>query len=338
MNLMKKPLNFYMVNAFTDSAFKGNPAVVCILDGKNERDDSWLQSLAAEFNIPLTCFVIPITGSHSSHDVLLRWFTPALEVNLCAHATLASAHTLFSNGFVGSDTIEFATRSGILRAKKISGDVKFEKGSFLIELDFPVIPTCDYNSSDKLMFSIAFNGATIVDILGTTTGKVISKAFNGASKASSTDKIIVVLQTWESVKELQPRMDDILKCPGKIIIVTAAAPERSVYDFCSRIFAPKLGVDEDAVCGSAHCALAHYWSLKMNKTDFFAYAASRRSGTVKVHYDKEKQRVLLTGKAVTVMKGHVVLSSWESVIELQPKTDDITKCPAKVIIVTAAAP
>ena len=113
------------------------------------------------------------------------------QVNLCAHATLASAHTLFSNGFVGSDTIEFATRSGILRAKKISGDVKFEKGSFLIELDFPVIPTCDYNSSDKLMFSIAFNGATIVDILGTTTGKVISKAFNGASKASSTDKIIV---------------------------------------------------------------------------------------------------------------------------------------------------
>ncbi|CAF2273271.1 unnamed protein product [Brassica napus] len=188
------------------------------------------------------------------------------------------------------------------------------------------------------MFSIAFSGATIVDILGTTTGKVISKAFNGASKASSTDKIIVVLQTWESVKEMQPRMDDILKCPGKIIIVTAAAPEGSVYDFCSRIFAPKLGVDEDAVCGSAHCALAHYWSLKMNKTDFFAYAASRRSGTVKVHYDKEKQRVLFTGKAVTVMKGHVVLSSWESVIELQPKTDDIMKCPAKVIIVTAAAP
>ncbi|KAH0929301.1 hypothetical protein HID58_015028 [Brassica napus] len=272
---------YVLVNAFTDSAFKGNPAVVCILDGKNERDDSWLQSLAAELNILLTCFVIPITGSHSPHDVLLRWFTPTLETQL-----------------------SLPPRSGILRAKKISGDVKLEKGSFLIELDFPVIPTCDYNSSDKLMFSIAFSGATIVDILGTTTGKVISKAFNGASKASSTDKIIVVLQTWESVKELQPRMDDILKCPGKIIIVTAAAPERSVYDFCSRIFAPKLGVDEDAVCGSAHCALAHYWSLKMNKTDFFAYAASRRSGTVKVHYDKEKQRVLLTGKAVTVMKGH----------------------------------
>ncbi|KAJ4880980.1 phenazine biosynthesis PhzC/PhzF family protein [Raphanus sativus] len=266
------------VDAFTDSAFKGNPAVVCILDGKNERDDSWLQSLAAEFNIPLTCFVIPpITSSHSPHYFLLRWFTPTTEVDLCAHATLASLLTLSSQTFFGFQETE----------------------SFLIELDFPVIPTCDYNSNDKLMFSKALNGATIVDIRGTTTDKIISKAFNGASKASSTDKIIVVLQTWESVTELQPRMDDILKCPGKIIIVTAAAPPQgSAYDFCSRIFAPKLGVDEDAVCGSAHCALAHYWSLKMNKTDFVAYA---------VHYDKEKQRVLLTGKAVTVMKGYVLV-------------------------------
>ncbi|KAF8064705.1 hypothetical protein N665_1172s0002 [Sinapis alba] len=309
--IMKKPLNFYMVDAFTDSAFKGNPAVVCILDGKNDRDDSWLQSLAADFNIPLTCFVIPITGSHSPYDFFLRWFTPTIEVDLCAHATLASAHTLFSNCFVGSDTVEFATRSGTLTAKKVSETFKFygneEKGSFLIELDFPVIPTCDYNSNDMPMFSKALTGATIVDIRGTTVNKIISKAFNRPSKASSTDKIIVVLQTWESVTELQPRMDDILKCPGKIIIVTAAAPEGSVYDFCSRIFAPKLGVDEDAVCGSAHCALAHYWNLKMNKTDFLAYAASRRSGTVKVHYDKEKQRVLLTGKAVTVMKGYVLV-------------------------------
>ncbi|KAL0730547.1 hypothetical protein Bca4012_026640 [Brassica carinata] len=310
--IMKKPLNFYMVDAFTDSAFKGNPAVVCILDGKKDRDDSWVQSLAAEFNIPLTCFVIPITGSHSPHDFLLRWFTPTTEVDLCAHATLASAHTLFSNGLVGSDTVEFLTRSGTLTAKKVSGNFKFygyeEKGPFLIELDFPVIPTCDYNSNDKLMFSKAVNGATVVDIRGTTADKIISKSFNGASKASSTDKIIVVLTTWESVTELQPRMDDILKCPGNIIIVTAAAPPQgSVYDFCSRIFTPKLGVDEDAVCGSAHCALAHYWNLKMNKTDFVAYAASRRSGTVKVHYDKEKQRVLLTGKAVTVMKGSVLV-------------------------------
>ncbi|CAN6854224.1 unnamed protein product, partial [Brassica oleracea] len=103
---MKEPLNFYMVDAFTDSAFEGNPAVVCILDGKNERDDSWLQSLATEFNIPLTCFVIPITGSHPPH-FLLRWFTPTVEV------LQTSAHTVFSNGLVGSsETVEFSTHSG----------------------------------------------------------------------------------------------------------------------------------------------------------------------------------------------------------------------------------
>ncbi|VVB07058.1 unnamed protein product [Arabis nemorensis] len=240
--IMKKPLEFFMVDAFTESAFKGNPAVVCFLDCKeNERDDLWLQSLAAEFN-----------------------------VDLCAHATLASAHSLFSNGLVDSDQeIEFATHSGILTAKKVLETVKLydyeKKKPFLIELDFPVIPTCEYNSSSDIsMFSKALNGATIVDIRATTTDTI-------TSKAASTDKII-------------PRMDDMLKCPGKLIIVTAAAPEGSVYDFCSRNFAPKLGVDEDSVCGSAH-----YWSLKMNKCDFVAYAASRRSGTVKVHYDKEKQ-------------------------------------------------
>ncbi|KAG7557820.1 Phenazine biosynthesis PhzF protein [Arabidopsis suecica] len=342
--LVKKPVKYFMVNAFSESAFKGNPAVVCFLDGKNETDDSWLQSLASEFNIPLTCFVIPITASNplDPPHFLLRWFTPILEVDLCAHATLASAHTLFSNGLVGSDEVEFVTHSGILTAKRVSKTLKFydyeEKESFLIELDFPVIPTCEYNSSDISMFSKALNGATIVDVQGTKNAKIISQAFNGAAKATSTDKIIVVLPSWESVTELQPRMDDISKCPGKLIIVTAAAPKGSVYDFCSRVFAPKLGVDEvknsslhafsfslgksmnqksllvlgtlflqDSVCGSAHCALAHYWSLKMNKCDFVAYAASHRSGRLKVHYDQEKQRVLLTGKAVTVMRGSILV-------------------------------
>uniref|UniRef100_A0A1J3JAS6 Uncharacterized protein n=1 Tax=Noccaea caerulescens TaxID=107243 RepID=A0A1J3JAS6_NOCCA len=300
--IMKNP-----VDAFSGSAFKGNPAVVCFLDEDNERDDSWLQSLAAEFNMPLTCFVIPTTGSHPPR-FFLRWFSPIVEVDLCGHATLASAHSIFSNVLVGSDEIEFATHAGILTAKRFSETPELLKGSFLIELDFPVIPTCEYNSSsDMSMFSKALNGATIVDIRGTTADKIFSKAFNGAAKPTSTDKIIVVLQSWEDVTELKPRSEDITKCPGKVMIVTAAAPEGSAYDFCSRIFAPKLGIDEDSVCGSAHCALAHYWSLKMNKCDFVAYAASHRSGTLKVHYDKKKQRVFLTGKAVTVMIGSVLV-------------------------------
>ncbi|KAF2579428.1 hypothetical protein F2Q68_00002432 [Brassica cretica] len=292
------------VDAFTDSAFKGNPAVVCFLDGENKRDDSWLQSLAAEFNLPMTCFLTPITGSNPLYPprFILRWFTRLVEMDICAHATLASAHILFSNGLVGSsDIVEFATQSGILIAKKVP-----EEGSFLVELSLPEILTCEYNSNDVSIFSKALSGATIVDIKGTTTDSTISKALNGVPKAASTDKIIVVLPSWESVKELQPIRDDILKCPGKMLVVTATAPPGSAYDFISRVFGPKIGVDESPVCGSAHCALADYWSLKMNKCDFLVYAASPRSGTVKIHFDKEKQRVLLTGKAVTVMKGSVL--------------------------------
>ncbi|CAH8301235.1 unnamed protein product [Eruca vesicaria subsp. sativa] len=282
----KRGVKYFVVDAFTDSAFKGNPAAVCFLN--DERDDAWLQSLAAEFNISQTSFLTPLTGFEARFS--LRWFTPVAEVDLCGHATLASAHCLFSNGLVDSDNIEFVTKSGILTAKRVLDTSELnDEGSFLIELNFPVIPTCDINLSDasSSMISKALSGATILDI-----------------KATATNNILVVLPSLESVTELQPRMDDILKCPCDGIIVTAAG---SAYDFHSRYFAPKLGVDEDPVCGSAHCALAHYWSLKMNKCDFLAHQASRRSGTLKIHFDKEKQRVLLRGKAVTVMEGHVLV-------------------------------
>ncbi|CAH8356854.1 unnamed protein product [Eruca vesicaria subsp. sativa] len=228
-----------------------------------------------------------ITGSNPLDPprFILRWFTRFVEMDICGHATLASAHVLFSNGLVGSsDIVEFATQAGILIAKSVP-----EKGSFLVELSLPEILTCEYNSNDVSMFSKALSGATIFDIKGTTTDST------------------VVLPSWDSVTGLQPIRDDILKCPGKMLVVTAAAPPGSAYDFISRVFGPKIGVDESPVCGSAHCALAHYWSLKMNKCDFVAYAASPRSGTLKIHYDKEKQRVLLTGEAVTVMKGSVLV-------------------------------
>ncbi|CAH2071879.1 unnamed protein product [Thlaspi arvense] len=291
-----------LVDAFTETAFKGNQAAVCFLDENHERDDSWLQSLAAEFDLPLTCFLVPITGSDPPR-FLLRWFTSVAEMDICGHATLASAHCIFSNSSYG--TVEFSTHSGILTAKRL--DDCGAEGSFLIEVNFPVIETCDHSSNDVSMISKALNGAAIVDVRGTTTDKLVFKPLKGSSKSTSTDQIMVVLSSWESVTQLQPRIDDLMKCPGKVMIVTAAAPEGSAFDFCSRLFAPKLGLNEDSVCGSAHCSLAHYWSLKMNKSDFVAYAASQRSGTVKVRYDKEKQRVLLTGKAVTVMKGYVLV-------------------------------
>ncbi|XP_006396511.2 uncharacterized protein LOC18015220 isoform X2 [Eutrema salsugineum] len=267
----------------------------------------------------MTCYLTRTTGSNPLDPprFILRWFTRFIEMDICGHATLASAHTLFSNDLVGSsDTVEFATHSGILTAKKLPEtldylyDCEANEGSFFIELNLPVIPTCDYysNHDDVSIFSKALSGATIVDIKGTTTDSTTnSEALNGVAKAASTEKIIVVLSSWESVTELEPRLDDISKCPGKMLIVTAAAPEGSSFDFVSRAFGPKIGVDEISVCGSAHCALAHYWSLKMNKCDFVAYAASRRSGKLKLHFDKEKQRVLLTGMAVTVMKGSVLV-------------------------------
>ncbi|CAN8237830.1 unnamed protein product [Cochlearia groenlandica] len=293
----KKGVKYFVIDAFTDSAFKGNPAAVCFLGDDDERDDTWLQSVAGEFNISETCFLRPISGFESRFS--LRWFTPVVEVDLCGHATLATAHCLFSNGLVDSDKVEFVTRSGILTAKRVtealdlSDDGETQGESFLIELDFPVITTCDdinLSDDDYSMITKALNGVTIVDV-----------------KATTTNIIIVVLPSSESVAELQPRMDDILKCPCNGIIVTAAGSAGSTYDFYSRFFVPKLGVDEDPVCGSAHCALAYYWSMKMNKCDFFAYQASRRSGTIKIHLDKEKQRVLLRGKAVTVMEGHVLV-------------------------------
>ncbi|XP_010422524.1 PREDICTED: uncharacterized protein LOC104707796 [Camelina sativa] len=302
MGKKKKAVKYFVVDAFTDSAFKGNPAAVCFLDDNNERDDTWLQSLAAEFNISETCFLTPITittptGFNSSR-FSLRWFTPSAEVDLCGHATLASAHCLFSDGLVDTDKVEFVTRSGILTAKRISDDTselndgEVKGGSFFIELNFPVVPTCDINLSDvtSSMITKALNGATILDI-----------------KVTATNNLLVVLPSMESVTDLQPRMDDVLQCPCDGIIVTAAGSAGSAYDFYSRYFAPKFGVDEDPVCGSAHCALAHYWSLKMNKCDFLAYQASPRSGTIGIHLDKEMQRVFLRGKSVTVMEGHVLV-------------------------------
>ncbi|CAH8388346.1 unnamed protein product [Eruca vesicaria subsp. sativa] len=289
----RKRVNYSVVDAFADSAFKGNPAAVCFLDDDDQRDDAWLQSLAAEFNLSETCFLTPITVSRFS----LRWFTPVAEVDLCGHATLASAHVIFSNGLVDSEVVEFATRSGILTAKRVPltselKDVEEEEkeSTFLIELDFPVVPTCEVNSvTDLSVFSNAVNGASIVDI-----------------KATEKD-ILVVLSSWESVTELQPRIDEISKCPCQGLMVTAAASAGSQYDFCSRYFAPNFGINEDPVTGSAHCALVHYWNTKMNKCDFVAYQASSRGGTLNVHLDKEKQRVLLRGKAITVMEGCVLV-------------------------------
>ncbi|KAK9281614.1 hypothetical protein L1049_004517 [Liquidambar formosana] len=307
--MAKKPVKYSVVDAFTDSAFKGNPAAVCLLE--EEREEEWLQAVAREFNISETCYLTRITESETHPDspngtltprFHLRWFTPVAEVKLCGHATLAASHALFTSGLINSNTIEFLTLSGVLTAKRVPGDNKlldtteFQNGEaherFSIELDFPAVALTESNSIDVSSISIALNGASIIDLKRTTTD----------------DDLIVVLPSGKIVADLQPQFDEIQKFPGKGgVIITGVAPPGSGFDFYSRVFYPKSGIPEDPISGSAHCALAPYWSKKMGKSDFVAYAASPRGGIVKLHLDEQKKRVLLRGKAVTVMEGSILV-------------------------------
>ncbi|XP_027767725.1 uncharacterized protein LOC107031468 isoform X4 [Solanum pennellii] len=282
------------VDAFTDTAFKGNPAAVCLLE--EEKDDKWLQSVAAEFNLSETCYLIPlIEPANTNPRFGLRWFTPVDEVDLCGHATLAAAHFLFSYGLVKTDTIEFSTRSGILIAKRVpepkaSNSQDDWPTGYSIELDFPVVQVAETNFNDVLAISKSLNGASVVEINETSMGDHF-----------------ILLPSGEEVFECQPQIDLIQNCPGRGIIITGPAPQGSGFDFYSRFFCPKFGINEDPVCGSAHCALAPYWRKKLGKCDFVALAASPRGGVVKLHLDDEKQRVFLRGKAVAVMEGSLLV-------------------------------
>ncbi|KAJ7977432.1 Phenazine biosynthesis PhzF protein [Quillaja saponaria] len=259
-NMAKKPVKYFVVDAFTGSPLKGNPAAVCFLE--EERDEEWLQGVAAEFNISETCYLTRIPESDGTLNSLngtsiprfhLRWFTPITEVKLCGHATVASSHAIFKSGLVNTDIIEFATLSGILTVKKVTGIDKTSdeaSDSFYIELDFPADPVIEFTYADVSHVSGALKGASIVDLKKTTNG----------------DDIFVVLPSAKAVTELQPDFDAIAKYPGRGIIVSGPAPPESGFDFYSRFFSPKLGINEDPVCGSAHCALATYYSKKLGKT------------------------------------------------------------------------
>ncbi|XP_027365316.1 uncharacterized protein LOC113872182 [Abrus precatorius] len=301
--MAKKAVKYSVVDAFTESAFRGNAAAVCLLE--EERDERWLQAVATEFNISETAFLTRIPESHHNLNSLpaasiprfhLRWFTPVAEVKLCGHATLAAAQTLFSSGMVDAPVIEFETLSGLLTAKKIppinnTSASNLQKDGFYIELDFPVDPVSEFDCDDTSQISGALGGASIIDIKKTHIG----------------DDLIVVLESGRAVTELQPQFDAIVKCPRRGIIVSGVAPPDSGFDFYSRFFCPKYGINEDPVTGSAHCALASYWSKKLGKCDFNAYQASARGGVLNIHIDEQNQRVLLRGKAVTVMEGCILV-------------------------------
>ncbi|KAI3831312.1 hypothetical protein MKX03_034098 [Papaver bracteatum] len=301
MIMEKKPVKFSVVDAFTDTAFKGNPAAVCLLE--EERDEEWLQAVAMEFNISETCYLTRIHNHDDDRDqetddsksnprFHLRWFTPVAEVELCGHATLAAAYVLFSSGLVKSTVIEFLTLSGILTAKKIPKGPKVSctsKEDFSIELDFPTVSVIECDPTDIPSIPLTLNGASIINI----------------KKTNTTGFIIVELASGQIVAELEPQFDELLKCSAAGVIITGSAPHGSEFDFFSRFFCPKLGINEDPVCGSAHCALAPFWRKKLGKSDFLAYMASPRGGVLDLHLDEDTQRVKIRGKAVTVMEGSV---------------------------------
>ena len=260
------------VDAFTDRAFQGNPAGVCLLDG--ERNAAWMQNVALEMNLAETAFLTRRADLSGGYD--LRWFTPTIEVDLCGHATLASAHFLWEEGHLSPDQMaRFHTRSGLLTAQKRGG---------LIELDFPAEPALPVADADIPPELLPALGAKVV--------------FVGKNRMD----YLVEIESEQQLRELKPDIGTLGRIAARGIIVTAQS-DGSPYDFVSRFFGPAAGVDEDPVTGSAHCCLGPYWQRKLNKTTFTAYQASRRGGVVRVRV--EGDRVKLGGQAVTTLRGEL---------------------------------
>ncbi|KAK9146721.1 hypothetical protein Sjap_006624 [Stephania japonica] len=288
--MANQPVKYYVVDAFADAAFKGNPAAVCLLGDDVERDEEWLKAVAREFNLSETCYLTRIADSGESANLGFA-FDGSLPlkrlVYLCGHATLASAHVLFTSGLVEGNTIEFLTLSGILTAKRIPG-IKEEE--FSIELDFPAIEVLECDPLEFPSIPVTLNGAPMI----------------GVKKMGRSGDIIVELSSGEVVANLQPQFEEIEKCSARGVIVTGIAPSGSGFDFFSRFFCPKLKINEDPVCGSAHCALVPYWSKKLGKKNFTAYMASPRGGVLDLDLDEGNNRVRIRGRAITVMEGSLL--------------------------------
>ncbi len=255
------------VDAFTDTPFSGNPAAVCILPA--EADAQWMQRVAGEMNLSETAFVTRRQDGYG-----LRWFTPWSEVDLCGHATLASAHVLWEEGRVGPDeTIIFHTKSGVLTC---------ERAEEWIEMNFPLTPE-----------SPAAPPEGLAEALGITPRYVGKSEFD----------FLVEADSEALVRGLAPDFGLLGALPMRGCIVTARA-EESAYDFVSRFFAPAVGVNEDPVTGSAHCCLGPFWARRLGKDDLTGHQASARGGVVRVRI--LGNRVVLAGRAVTVMKGDLL--------------------------------
>lgn len=259
-------LPIFQVDAFTDRPFAGNPAAVCVLT--EMRDADWMQKVAQEMNLAETAFLLKQADLFN-----LRWFTPTIEVDLCGHATLASAHVLWEAGYLKPDQpARFSTRSGLLTCER--------KGSW-IEMDFPAEP------EEKTSPPPGLENA-----LGITARYVGKNRFD----------YLVEVDSEDTVRKLKPNFALLGEIPTRGIIVTSRASSPG-FDFVSRFFAPRAGIPEDPVTGSAHCCLGPFWRTRLHKDEFVAYQASLRGGVVRVRV--AGNRVYLGGQAITVLRGEL---------------------------------
>lgn len=266
--LRQMAIPLYLVDAFTDRPFAGNPAGVCLL--REPLPDAVMQDVAMEMHQAETAFLLP-----EGDEWRLRWFTPEVEVDLCGHATLASAHVLFETGLVAKGPARFHTKSGLLTAE--------HEGSSIV-LDFPATPAEDFPP-----FALALEA----------TG--IRPVYSGKTRFD----LFYEVATQSEVLAIRPDHTRLEAVPYRGVIVTARADAGTPNDFVSRFFAPGCGVPEDPVTGSAHCALGPYWQKKLGKDDLVGFQASPRGGTVRVGCRGE--RVRLAGSAVTVVRGELAL-------------------------------
>jgi PhzF family phenazine biosynthesis protein len=260
----------YQVDAFTEEPFKGNPAGVCLLRGPAEA--AWMQSVAAEMNVAETAFPLP-----EGDGFRLRWFTPKVEVKLCGHATLATAHVLWEQGILAPDReARFHTLSGLLTARR---------DGRLIELDFPARPPLPRlpDWADAVVGALGIKPVAI---------------------SMSAEDILFEAADEGAVRSVEPDFATLRTLPARGVIVTSRSCDKR-FDFVSRFFAPAVGVDEDPVTGSSHTVLVPYWAGRLGKKEFTAYQASARGGVLHLRLDGD--RVKIAGQAVTVIKGEIVV-------------------------------
>jgi PhzF family phenazine biosynthesis protein len=257
------------VDAFADRPFVGNPAAVCLL--QQPRDEAWMQLVAREMNLSETAFLVK-----RGHGYDLRWFTPTVEVDLCGHATLASAHVLWEQGQLKpGEPACFHTKSGVLTARK--------DGTW-IEMDFPATPAKPVSIAEQ---------ETVESVLGVKAGSVGKSLYDYLSEVDSE----------EAVRLLRPDFTRLGRLQARGLIVTSAASSKD-YDYVSRFFAPAAGVDEDPVTGSAHSCLGPFWKERLGRDGLIGYQASARGGFVRTRC--EGDRVLISGQAVTVLRGELL--------------------------------